>query len=52
MPLEWDEVKVGLKPTDFTIHNSLERLKEKGDLFKPVLGKGVDMLKVIKKLEK
>ena len=52
MPLEWDEVKVGLKPTDFTIHNTLERLKEKGDLFKPILGKGVDMLKVIKKLEK
>jgi bifunctional non-homologous end joining protein LigD len=52
MPLEWEEVKVGLKPTDFNIHNALERLKEKGDLFKPVLGKGVDMLKAIKKLEK
>ena len=52
MPLEWDEVKVGLKPTDFTIYNALERLKEKGDLFKPVLGKGVDTLKVIKKFEK
>ena len=52
MPLEWGEVKVGLKPTDFTIHNTLERLKEKDDLFKPVLGKGIDMLKVIKKLEK
>jgi bifunctional non-homologous end joining protein LigD len=52
MPLEWDEVKVGLKPTDFNIHNALERLKEKGDLFKPVLGKGVDMLKAIGKLEK
>lgn len=52
MPLEWDEVKVGLKPTDFTIHNALERLKEKGDIFKPVLGKGIDMLKAIKKLEK
>lgn len=51
MPLEWDEVKSGLKPTDFNIHNALERLKEKGDLFKPVLGKGIDMLKVIKKLE-
>ena len=51
MPLEWDEVKVGLKPTDFDIHNALERLKEKGDLFKPVLGKGIDMLKAIKKLE-
>jgi len=52
MPLEWDEVKVGLKPTDFTIHNALGRLKEKGDLFKPVMGKGIDMLKVIEKLEK
>ena len=26
-------------------------MKEKGDLFKPVLGKGIDMLKAIKKLE-
>ncbi len=51
MPLEWDEVKKGLKPTDFNIHNALERLKKKGDIFKPVLGKGIDMLKVIKKLQ-
>jgi len=40
-----------LKPTDFNIYNSLERLKEKGDIFKAVLGKGIDMLKVIKKLD-
>ena len=51
MPLEWDEVKKGLMPTDFNIHNSLDRLKEKGDIFKPILGKGIDMLKAIKKLE-
>ncbi|RRQ46001.1 DNA ligase D [Chryseobacterium sp. SC28] len=51
MPLEWSEVGAGLKPTDFNIHNALNRLKEKGDLFKPVLGKGVDMLKAIEKLE-
>ncbi len=51
MPLEWKEVKNGLKPTDFNIHNALERLKNKGDIFKPVLGKGIEMLKVIKKLE-
>ena len=51
MPLEWDEVKVGLQPTDFNIHNALERLKDKGDLFKPVLGKGIDMLKAIGKLK-
>lgn len=50
MPLEWPEIKIGLKPTDFNIYNTLERLKEKGDLFKPVLGKGIDMLKVINRL--
>lgn len=50
MPLEWDEVKNGLHPTDFNIHNALDRIKEKGDMFKPTLGKGIDMLKAIKKL--
>ncbi|SHG71829.1 DNA ligase D [Chryseobacterium vrystaatense] len=51
MPLEWDEVKPGLKPTDFTIHNALERIKEKGDIFKPVLGKGIDMMKALELLQ-
>lgn len=52
MPLEWEEVKNGIQPTDFTIKNALERLQEKGDLFKPVLEKGIDMLKAIANLEK
>ncbi|MGN7758699.1 DNA ligase D [Chryseobacterium sp. 22532] len=51
MPLEWDEVKPGMKPTDFTIDNTLDRIKEKGDLFKPVLGKGIDMMKALELLE-
>lgn len=51
MPLEWDEVKSGMKPTDFNIHNALERIKEKGDLFKPVLGKGIDMMKALELLQ-
>lgn len=51
MPLEWDELKPGLKPTDFTIENTLERIKEKGDLFKPVLGKGIDMMKALELLQ-
>lgn len=51
MPLEWNEVKPGLKPTDFTIYNALERIKDKGDLFKPVLGKGIDMMKVLEWLQ-
>ncbi len=50
MPLEWKEVKPGLKPTDFNIHNAMARIKKKGDLFSPVLGKGIDLKKVLKAL--
>jgi bifunctional non-homologous end joining protein LigD len=49
MPLEWDEVKPGLKMKDFTIFNTIERLKKKGDIFKGVLSKGIDLEKAIKK---
>jgi bifunctional non-homologous end joining protein LigD len=52
MPLEWEELKPGLKPTDFTIDNALERIKEKGDLFKLVLGKGIDMMEALELLQK
>lgn len=48
MPLHWDEVKKGLKMSDFTIFNALERIKSVGDLFKPVLGKGINLKKIIK----
>lgn len=51
MPLKWDEVKKGLKMQDFTIQNTIGLLKKRGDLFKPVLGKGINMEKAIKKLE-
>ncbi|MDB5193876.1 MAG: ligD [Segetibacter sp.] len=50
-PLEWNEVKSGLTPQDFTIHNIEQRLKEKGDMFKPVLGKGIDLMKCLQNLE-
>jgi bifunctional non-homologous end joining protein LigD len=46
MPLQWDEVKKGLKMKDFTIFNAMERIKETGDLFQPVLGKGIDLAKL------
>lgn len=49
MPLHWDEVKPGLTMKDFTIFNSIDRLKETGNLFKGVLGKGIDLEKTIKK---
>jgi len=50
-PLDWSEVKKGLSMQDFTIRTMMDRLKDVGDLFKPVLGKGVDLLKALKKLE-
>jgi bifunctional non-homologous end joining protein LigD len=52
MPLHWEEVKKGLTMQDFTIHNALPRIRQEGDLFKPVLGKGINMKAVIAKLEK
>jgi bifunctional non-homologous end joining protein LigD len=50
MPLHWDEVKKGLKITDFNIRNAIARLKETGDLFTGVLGKGIDIQKALRKL--
>ncbi|HEX3386644.1 MAG TPA: DNA ligase D, partial [Mucilaginibacter sp.] len=51
MPLHWDEVKPGLTMRDFTISNTLDRLKDTGDLFKGVLGKGIDLEKTIRKAQ-
>jgi bifunctional non-homologous end joining protein LigD len=50
MPLHWDEVVPRLKPTDFTIHNARQRLDQTGDLWKPVLQKGVDLATILKKI--
>lgn len=52
MPLHWDEVKKGLKMSDFTIFNAIERIKSADDIFKPVLGKGINLEKVIKSYNK
>ncbi|OKS88155.1 DNA ligase D [Mucilaginibacter polytrichastri] len=51
MPLTWDEVKPGLTIQHFNIDNALNRLKETGDLFKGVLGEGIDLAKTIKKAQ-
>ena len=50
-PLEWKEVKRTLNPQDFTIRTILDRVKKKGDLWKGVLGKGIDMAQALKKIE-
>ena len=50
-PLHWDEVKKGLRMQDFTIRTMPGRVRETGDLFQPVLGKGIDMEKALANLE-
>lgn len=35
-PLEWKEINSKLDPKQFDIHNILDRIKKKGDLFKGV----------------
>lgn len=50
-PLHWEEVKKGLSMQEFTIRTMQERVRAEGDLFKAVLGKGIDMEKALKKLE-
>jgi bifunctional non-homologous end joining protein LigD len=48
MPLDWSEVKKGLRITDHTIRNAVARVREVGDLFKPVMGKGIDLSKAVR----
>ena len=50
MPLHWEEVKKGLSMKDFTIKNAVERIKSEGDIFKPVLGKGINLPKILKSM--
>jgi len=51
-PLHWEEVKKGLKMKDFTIRNMPDRVKNMGDLFTPVLGKGIDLEKIAGQMQK
>ena len=51
MPLHWEEVKKGLQMKDFNIKNAIARIQQEGDLFKRVLGKGINMERALKKLE-
>ncbi|GAB3412959.1 DNA ligase D [Niabella aquatica] len=50
-PLDWKEVKKGLHPSQFNIRTIAERIGRLGDIFKPVLGKGADIMKCLKKME-
>jgi bifunctional non-homologous end joining protein LigD len=50
-PLEWDEVNKKLDPKNFTIKNIFKRIDKKGDLWKPILGKGIDIEKILQKMQ-
>ncbi|UFS71745.1 DNA ligase D [Geomonas sp. RF6] len=50
-PLSWDEVKIGLSPSQFTISSVPARIERLGDLFAGVLGEGIDIAECIRKLE-
>ena len=50
-PLEWREVKQGIRPHDFCIANSLARFEKKGDLFAPVLRGGQRLEYALEKLQ-
>jgi bifunctional non-homologous end joining protein LigD len=51
-PLDWSEVKKGLTPKKFNINTINDRLKNVGDIFKPVLDKGIDMQKTLQNINK
>ncbi len=49
-PLHWEEVKKGLKISDFHMKNMSDRVKSVGDLFEGVLQKGIDLNSLLKGL--
>jgi bifunctional non-homologous end joining protein LigD len=51
-PLEWAEVVPGLHPKQFDIHNSRERFRAKGDLFRGVLDRPQNLYEALGRLEK
>jgi len=52
MPLEWSELKKGLRPEQFNIRNALRRIAKFDDPWKPVLGPSVDLTKCSKALHR
>jgi bifunctional non-homologous end joining protein LigD len=51
-PLSWEELNEKLSPTNFTIKNIFKRLDKIGDLWKGVLGTGINIEKCIDKISK
>jgi bifunctional non-homologous end joining protein LigD len=51
-PLQWKEVNQSLSPELFTIQNIHQRLESNGDIWQPVLKKGVLLNKALESIEK
>jgi bifunctional non-homologous end joining protein LigD len=51
-PLEWSEVRHGIRPTQFNITNALDRFAARGDLFAGVLNAPQQLETALAKLEK
>jgi bifunctional non-homologous end joining protein LigD len=51
-PLEWDEVKRGLHPSQFNITNAVERFTRTGDLFEGVITRPQQLESALEKLSK
>jgi bifunctional non-homologous end joining protein LigD len=51
-PLTWREVRKGLNPAVFTIKTIHRRLDRLGDLWKPVLGRGVNLADSLRRSER
>lgn len=49
-PLNWSEVRKTLDPTRFTIRTMAQRVDKVGDLWRPVLGGGVDLVRCLERL--
>ena len=47
MPVKWTEVKPGLTPQTYNIHNALKRIEKYPEAFNEVIGKGIDLMKVL-----
>jgi len=50
VPLDWDEVNDDLDIKKFTLFNTLERIKKKGDIWKDITLKTIDLKSALEKL--